>query len=214
MNRFTGLSKCASHFFQVFLGLSTLLISLAPPLGKNCKRKANVQIVNVIYEWKMKGKKGKNNQKTTIQVLICPSFFPLPCLAIRSVTIHLFLHAMLNLWILLFGKVTFSSIIYFYSLHNSFTVCLTWNILKWGKGLFPCLCHIRMALRNPSLTAMLLTCIFCHYKNLQVFYNIIDHSFNLQISAFIQNLLKYFSLLFFYVWEVYLLEKSCTSSYL
>lgn len=50
MNRFTGLSKCASHFFQVFLGLSTLLISLAPPLGKNCKRKANVQIVNVIYE--------------------------------------------------------------------------------------------------------------------------------------------------------------------
>lgn len=140
----------ASHFFQGFLGLSTLLISPTPPSGHNCKRKVNVQSVNAICEWKMKeGKKRNQNDCSCVNMSIF--FFLLSCLAIRSVTIHLFLHAMLNLWILLFGKVTLQSIIYFYSVHNIFIVCLTWNIQKLGKGEIPCLNCIRMALRNASL---------------------------------------------------------------
>lgn len=142
----------ASHFFQGFLGLSTLLISLTPPSGHNCKRKVNVQFVKAIYEWKMKEKKKKNpNQNDCSSVNMSNFFFLLSCLAIRSVTIHLFLHAMLNLWIILFGKVTLQSIIYFYSGHNIFIVCLTWNIQKLGKGDIPCLNCTRMALRNASL---------------------------------------------------------------
>lgn len=75
-----------------------------------------------------------------------------------------------------------------------------------------------MALRNPWLTDMFFTWIFCHYKNLQVLSNIIYDSLHVQLSACIQNLLNNF-LGFFcsfvcFWWEVCLQEKSCTSRYL
>lgn len=138
---------------------------------------------------KNEGKKIRTQTKMPVQVLICPScFFPLSCLAIRSVTIHLFLHAMLNLWILLFGKVTLQSIIFFYSVRNIFNVCLTWNIQKLGKVEIPCLNCTRVAFRNAGLYLLVHFLLRCSaiIKMLKFFLiTLIDFSFHVKIPAFL-----------------------------